>query len=299
MSFGENIQFYRKKENMTQEELAEKMNVSRQTVSKWESDASFPETDKILQLCSLFSCNMDTLMRGNAEDSTVSDTAEYDREQNRFTFAIAGGVTTILAGVTLYLVLYGLGTLSEAISTMILMVFIIAAVMVFIVSGINHDGFIKQHPQIKPFYKNEEIERFSRRFPLLIALPTGLILIGVVLVIGLGTIAMPSGWDKDRWNSFCSVPMLFLVTVSVPMYIYAGMQKSKYDIDTYNKEHAQDEETLKKNKMSDAISGCIMLTATAAFLLMGFLGNLWSVAWVVFPVGGILCGIVSTAMDRK
>lgn len=298
MSFGDNLQFFRKKETMTQEDLAEKMNVSRQTVSKWESGAGFPETDKILQLCELFACDMDTLMRGNAEQTAVSDTADYDREQNRFTAAIAAGVAAVLAGVTLFLVLYGLG-LSEIVGTMILMVFLIAAVMVFIVSGINHDGFIKKHPQVKPFYGAEEIERFSRRFPLLIALPTALILIGVVLVIGLSAMAVPSGWEEERWDSLCSAPLLLCITLSAPTYVYAGMQKSKYDIDAYNREHAQDKESLERNRKSDAVCGCIMLTATAAFLLMGLLGNLWAVAWVVFPVGGILCGIVSTAVNRK
>ena len=60
MTFGENLQFLRKRANMTQEDLAEKMEVSRQSVSKWESNVSYPETDAILRLCSLFHCDMDT-----------------------------------------------------------------------------------------------------------------------------------------------------------------------------------------------------------------------------------------------
>ncbi|MCI9551479.1 MAG: helix-turn-helix domain-containing protein [Oscillospiraceae bacterium] len=57
MTFGENLQFLRKRANMTQEDLAEKMEVSRQSVSKWESNVSYPETDAILRLCSLFHCD--------------------------------------------------------------------------------------------------------------------------------------------------------------------------------------------------------------------------------------------------
>lgn len=60
MSFGQNLQFLRKMGNgMTQEELAEKLGVSRQTVSKWELDAGYPEMEKVLELCNLFSCTMD------------------------------------------------------------------------------------------------------------------------------------------------------------------------------------------------------------------------------------------------
>lgn len=64
MSFGQNIQFLRKMhKGMTQEELAEKMGVSRQTISKWELDGTYPEMDKVIELCKLFSCSMDKLVR--------------------------------------------------------------------------------------------------------------------------------------------------------------------------------------------------------------------------------------------
>lgn len=76
MSFGQNIQFLRKMRNkMTQEELAEKLGVSRQTVSKWELDATYPEMDKIIEICKLFSCSMDELIR---EDMNVCDEAYSD-----------------------------------------------------------------------------------------------------------------------------------------------------------------------------------------------------------------------------
>ncbi|MDE7036107.1 MAG: helix-turn-helix domain-containing protein, partial [Eubacteriales bacterium] len=51
MSFGENLQYYRSEGGLTQEQLAERLEVSRQSVSKWESDASFPEMDKLLVMC--------------------------------------------------------------------------------------------------------------------------------------------------------------------------------------------------------------------------------------------------------
>lgn len=49
---------------MTQEDLAEKMNISRQTISKWELDTAQPEMDKAIELCRLFNCSMDDLFRG-------------------------------------------------------------------------------------------------------------------------------------------------------------------------------------------------------------------------------------------
>ena len=76
MSFGKNLQMLRKMRNrMTQEELAERIGVSRQTISKWELDAVYPEMEKVLELCRLFSCTMDQLVR---EDMTAYGEAYSD-----------------------------------------------------------------------------------------------------------------------------------------------------------------------------------------------------------------------------
>jgi len=64
MYLGSNIQFLRKNAgNMTQERLAERMGVSRQTVSKWETGETVPELDKLLELSALFSCSLDKLLK--------------------------------------------------------------------------------------------------------------------------------------------------------------------------------------------------------------------------------------------
>ena len=68
MSLGENLQFIRKKENITQEQLAEQLGVSRQSISKWESDSSYPEMEKLLQLCKMFHCSLDDLMQRRQSD---------------------------------------------------------------------------------------------------------------------------------------------------------------------------------------------------------------------------------------
>lgn len=63
MSLGENIAYLRRQRSMTQEALAERMDVTRQTVSRWETDDVTPDLDKIIGLCALFSCKMDSLVR--------------------------------------------------------------------------------------------------------------------------------------------------------------------------------------------------------------------------------------------
>ncbi len=73
MSFGKNLQHLRRlSSDMTQEQLAEKLNVSRQTVSKWELDTVQPEIDKAIEVCKLFQCTLDKLFR---EDLSICDDA--------------------------------------------------------------------------------------------------------------------------------------------------------------------------------------------------------------------------------
>lgn len=63
MKIGEKISRLRKENNYTQEQLAERMGVSRQSVSKWESNIAYPETEKLIQLSELFDCTLDYLLK--------------------------------------------------------------------------------------------------------------------------------------------------------------------------------------------------------------------------------------------
>ena len=70
MNFAKNLQILRKMAGMTQEELAEKMKISRQTVSKWELGTILPEIEKLLELGSMFNCSVDALLRDNFDYSS-------------------------------------------------------------------------------------------------------------------------------------------------------------------------------------------------------------------------------------
>ena len=97
MSFSENLQFIRAQAGITQEQLAEQLDVSRQSVSKWEGAQSFPEMDTLLKICDLYDVNLDLLLRGSVEQSRVSDTARYDAFMNRFARRVSLAVAGIIA----------------------------------------------------------------------------------------------------------------------------------------------------------------------------------------------------------
>ena len=69
MSFRTNLQYLRAQRNMTQERLAMLLGVSRQAISKWESEKAYPEMDKLLMICDLFGCTLDDLVLGDVSVS--------------------------------------------------------------------------------------------------------------------------------------------------------------------------------------------------------------------------------------
>ena len=77
MSLGKNIQYLRKEKKITQEQLAEIMSVSRQTISRWEAEEIIPELNKLVALSDVFSCKLDTLVKEDmsADDQIYSEIA--------------------------------------------------------------------------------------------------------------------------------------------------------------------------------------------------------------------------------
>ena len=70
MSLGEKICNLRKSKNLTQEELGDLLKVSRQSVSKWESDMAYPETNHLIELSKIFNCSMDYLLKDEENINT-------------------------------------------------------------------------------------------------------------------------------------------------------------------------------------------------------------------------------------
>jgi transcriptional regulator with XRE-family HTH domain len=82
MTFGEKLSQLRKENNYTQEQFGELMGVSRQTVSKWESDIAYPETDKLVKIGELFGCSMDYLLKNDVTDKNSTSSENTDNKDN-------------------------------------------------------------------------------------------------------------------------------------------------------------------------------------------------------------------------
>lgn len=137
MSLGEKLLELRKKEGLSQEMAAEKLNVSRQTISKWETDQSTPDFDKIVPICNLYEIRPDELVGMPKEELGEDEITENNinenyeskvlKQSNRKKLAISIGIGVLMFiiavaslilsvelldknfGVPLFLVLVGIG----------------------------------------------------------------------------------------------------------------------------------------------------------------------------------------------
>lgn len=100
MELGQRIRAYRSAAGMTQEELAEKMYVSRQTISNWENDKSYPDIHSLLMLGSLFDVSLDILVKGDIEmmkETIDKNTVQrFTRDSNIFSILLIATVATPL-----------------------------------------------------------------------------------------------------------------------------------------------------------------------------------------------------------
>lgn len=78
MSIGTKLYELRKKKGLSQEEVADTLNVSRQTVSKWETDQSMPDFDKIVPICELYSITADELLMGIKKEKELESKPTLD-----------------------------------------------------------------------------------------------------------------------------------------------------------------------------------------------------------------------------
>lgn len=304
MSFGENLQYYRSECGMTQEQLAERLEVSRQSVSKWESDASFPEMEKLLVLCDLFQSDLDTLLRGDAKAARKIDAAGYEKRMNRFSGQITAAVVLCILGVSAGGLLETL-TREERWGTAALLLCVLAGVVLFIIGGIQQGYFCEQHQRIEPFYDAKALAAWRQRFPVYIASGVALCIGAVILMSLLDGIRL-GGLPVDQSENLINSAGMLLVAAGVGLLVYGGMQNDKYDVDKYNQERAEERDP--QHQRLGRIQGAIMLVSTGVFLLYLYFWK--TMEWggghgigmgaaVIFGIGGLLCGVVSVLFRKN
>ena len=99
MNLGERIRILRKKNNLSQEQLAEKLNVSRQAISKWESNTAYPDISNLILLRDIFGVTLDYLVIDNNTIENQDINEDYEEEDNESNLMLGGFIIGTAIGV--------------------------------------------------------------------------------------------------------------------------------------------------------------------------------------------------------
>lgn len=283
MKFSENLIKLRKEKNWSQEQLAEKLNVTRQTIYKWESGQSYPEMDRLIEISEIFKISVDDLIKSGINTEQISSRNEYDAFYTKYAKVITLGVFLIMLGVSVMLLLFGVLGQTYFLPVAVLLVFVMSGVALFIYHGTQEEEFKKTIPQDANYYDVIEKRAFSKKMGLAMTLGVANIFISIITFISL--------IEYLEVKPMLAVSLLiFMVSFSVSAFIYYGMQDEKMKMEPKPK---------KSHPMIEKLCSIIMMLATVIFLLLGFLGGLWHIAWIAFPIGGILCGMVNVVFNKN
>lgn len=131
MKFNENLKFLRKKEGLTQEELAEKLNVSRQSVTKWESGNAIPDIEKIKEIAYIFLISVDSLI-GDIENKKPNKLKKRIQDIGWFIFAILVFAVIVNISISEFLIKI-IPNINYAIGIIILMIIPTFSIMIFLI----------------------------------------------------------------------------------------------------------------------------------------------------------------------
>lgn len=322
MILADKITEERKKNGWSQEELAEKLNVSRQAVSKWESAGSVPDLQRVIQLAQIFGVTTDYLLRDeiikedliecvHTEDETETIRRISMEEANSFLNMKKNGAPVIANATAMCILspalLILLSTMAEAhlfhitealasaVGCVFLFGMIAAAVYMFITCGIRESHM--EHLEKENFETEYGVSGMVRErrcsyehvFTRGIAVGVVLCILAVVPVIIVGAMDAPD----YICGAFVAL-LLLLIAVGVNMMIRVSIVKSSYDTLLQEGEYSKEEKRI-RGKLS-ALSGIYWCLATAIYLGWSFWTMRWDFTWIVWPVAGVLFAAVSGIM---
>lgn len=248
MSFRDNLQHLRATRNMTQEQLAMLLGVSRQSVTKWEAEKSYPEMDKLIKICQLFECSLDDLVQGDltsrqpqAEKAipvgAPTDVCGYDTHQRMLAWKIPTGIAVILIFVGIAMLLEGTVTLSDwngkdGLFVILVLIGTLIGLAFLIPAGMTHSAFVKAHPYIEDFYTEEDKTQARSKFTY------GLIGGIACIFVGIGCmLIMESNPETEGWSYFF---LLFFIALGVWNITHYGILLGRTNVAEYNKNVADE-----------------------------------------------------------
>ena len=271
MKFGEKLQKLRKEKGMSQEELAARLHVSRQAVSKWENDQGYPETEKMLMIGNIFSVTMDYLLKDEGGEQPQEQgfyasrecVQGYLQQEKRITLRIAvGTLLCILSGLPV--LIYPQQEDVMSIFSMILIALGIA-VLVSLSFDKNEYKILKQEPL---YFDHDHLQELKEENDGLQKKFKRLIIAGLLLIFLSCIIAIISEDVLHMEKAPMDAGYLLLISIAVFLFIYAGCSMDTYEL-------LVDNETYRKKKHGNRYSWLYYVTLGCASILYVGLGMLF------------------------
>ncbi len=315
MIFADKLIALRKRNGMSQEELADKLNVTRQSISKWEGAQSVPDLQKILQLSQLFGVSTDVLLKDelSLDDCPTTEPQSYCKkvtleEANKFLansreLAKLYSIATALCIFAVVPLLFFLSPLlvsvmgeSASVAAGLILLFIFAALGagIFIYTGFKNQpykyledtifeldygvsGVVEQRKQdYRPCYARNNI------------LGAVLCVLSVIPVTAVAILA-------SQYTMFALCAMIVMVIIAVVLFVYSGTRWSALQKLLAEGDYSKNGKKI--NGTLDKISGIYWPLVLAIYLGYSFITNNWGRSWIVWPVAAVLFAVVSAIVD--
>ncbi len=317
MILADKIINLRKKNGWSQEELAEKLGVTRQSISKYEGAQSIPDLDKILKLSEIFGVTTDYLIKDELEEEEYAasqmqeNESESDRSVHKVTMEMANEYLQIIdwsAGKTAFatmlcilspIVLLMLGAMSEmpnyhisenaaaGIGICVLIVLIAIAVTIFILCGMKTKKYeYMEKEDIETAYGVSGMVKEKRdayHSPYVTQLVIGITCCICSVIPLFGTLAVSES-DFYMVSAVC----MLLTLVAIGTYFIV---RSAAKMNAMNQLLEEEDYTRQKKHENKKMSGPVMvywLIATAIYLAWSFTTNDWDRTWIIWSVVGVL-----------
>lgn len=313
MILADKIIRLRKKNGWSQEELAEKMNVSRQAVSKWEAAQTTPDLEKILQLGNLFGVTTDYLLKDEIEGEeftdgpdempirkiTLAEANDYMEQRREASVKIAVATFLCILSIVPLLVLIAVSGLASAPISDNLAVGI-GVIAIFPIVTIAVIMFIRVGFKNAP-YEFLEKESFETEYGV-----TGLArdrqkayrstyvkynYIGVCVCLLAPVPLLAGAFTENAFLIMISLCVTMLAAgIGAMFFIVAGVRWAS--MQKLLREGDFSDKGKQKSKISETVGTVYWLVATAVYLCWSFLAKDWHISWIVWPVAGVLYACV-------
>ncbi len=318
MIFADKLIYLRKKSGWSQEELAEQINVSRQSVSKWEGAQSIPELEKIIKLSELFDVSTDYLLKDEIDepnaplhDTKFSNVRRVSLEEaNNFLYAKRKTSAYIAIATFLCVIspicLIIMGAIAEkaddnifgfsenfagVIGVIVLFVLVSIAVAVFIFSGsitaqyqfFDTEFFETEYGVIGMAEKKRKA--FQNTY-------TACNIIAACLCI-LSVVPLFAGAILDENNDLllsCMLAIMFVIVgISVAIFIRVGIINESYSKLLQENEYSKHSKNKKQQTPIEiAVRSIYWTIITLTYFVYSFISSNWGFSWIIWVIAGIL-----------